>query len=123
MSSIEQPPHERAPPGLAIGIVGATGMVGEIIRSILAERDFPVGSLRLFASARSAGRRRSWKDQEIVVEDAATADYSGLDVVFFSARPATSLKLAPVVPAAGAIVIDNSSPWRRHPKLPLAGAA
>ena len=88
MSSTEQPPHEPALPGLAIGIVGATGMVGEIIRSILAERDFPVGSLRLFASARSAGRRRSWKDQEIVVEDAATADYAGLDVVFFSAGAA-----------------------------------
>jgi aspartate-semialdehyde dehydrogenase len=84
---------------LAVGIVGATGMVGEIMRSILAERDFPVGSLRLFASARSAGRRRSWKDQEIVVEDAATADYAGLDVVFFSAGAATSLKLAPVVAA------------------------
>jgi aspartate-semialdehyde dehydrogenase len=122
MSSIEQPPHERAPPGLAIGIVGATGMVGEIMRSILAERDFPVGSLRLFASARSAGRRRSWKDQEVVVEDAATADYSGLDVVFFSAGAATSLKLAPVVAAAGAIVIDNSSAWRGHPKVPLVVA-
>jgi len=71
------------------------------------------------ASARSAGRRRSWKDQEIVVEDAATADYSGLDVVFFSAGAATSLKLAPVVAAAGAIVIDNSSAWRGHPKVPL----
>jgi aspartate-semialdehyde dehydrogenase len=122
MSSIEQPPHELAPPGLAIGIVGATGMVGEIMRSILAERDFPVGSLRLFASARSAGRRRSWKDQEIVVEDAATADYAGLDVVFFSAGAATSLKLAPVVAAAGAIVIDNSSAWRGHPKVPLVVA-
>ena len=59
---------------LAVGIVGATGMVGELMRSILAERDFPVGKLRLFASARSAGKRRSWKDQEIVVEVAARAD-------------------------------------------------
>src|SRR6266566_1828452 len=90
MSSIEQPPHELALPGLAFGLVGATGMVGDILRSIRAERDFPVGPLRLFASARSAGRRRSWKEQEIVVEDAATADYSGLDVAFFSAGAATS---------------------------------
>ena len=104
---------------LSVGIVGATGMVGELMRSILAERDFPVASLRLFASARSAGKRRAWKDQEIVVEDASTADYSGLDVVFFSAGGETSRKLAPVAAAAGAIVIDNSSAWRSDPKVPL----
>ncbi|HEX9329065.1 MAG TPA: aspartate-semialdehyde dehydrogenase, partial [Reyranella sp.] len=79
------------------------------MRSILAERNFPVGALRLFASARSAGKRRAWQDSEIVVEDAETADYSGLDIVFFSAGGAASKKLAPVVAAAGAIVIDNSS--------------
>jgi aspartate-semialdehyde dehydrogenase len=105
-----------------VGIVGATGMVGELMRSILAERDFPVGALRLFASARSAGKRRSWKDQEIVVEDAARADYAGLDIVFFSAGGETSRKLAPVVAAAGAIVIDNSSAWRADPKVPLVVA-
>jgi aspartate-semialdehyde dehydrogenase len=104
---------------LSVGIVGATGMVGELMRAILAERDFPVASLRLFASARSAGKRRAWKDEEIVVEDAATADYSGLDVVFFSAGGETSKKLAPIVAAAGAIVIDNSSAWRGDPKVPL----
>ena len=117
MSCVE---HPR--PQLAIGIVGATGMVGEIMRSILAERDFPVSSLRLFASARSAGKRRSWQDREIVVEDAATADYCGLDIVFFSAGAETSRKLAPVVAAAGAIVIDNSSAWRGDPKVPLVVA-
>ena len=103
----------------AIGIVGATGLVGGLMRSILAERDFPVKSLRLFASARSAGSRLRWKDTEIAVEDAATADYAGLDIVFFSAGGATSLKLAPVVVAAGAIVIDNSSAWRGDPEVPL----
>src|SRR5436309_291019 len=107
MSCVEHPRPELPRQELAVGIVGATGMVGEIMRSILAERDFPVGSLRLFASARSAGKRRSWQDREIVVEDAATADYSGLDIVFFSAGAETSRKLAPVVAAAGAIVIDN----------------
>ena len=117
MSSVE-----ASEPGLNVGIVGATGMVGEIMRSILAERAFPVAALRLFASARSAGKRRPWQDREIVVEDAATADYGGLDVVFFSAGGATSLKLAPVVAAAGAIVIDNSSAWRGHPKVPLVVA-
>jgi aspartate-semialdehyde dehydrogenase len=113
-------PHPSGPP--CVGIVGATGMVGELMRAILAERDFPVGSLRLFASARSAGKRRTWKDQEIVVEDASTADYSGLDIVFFSAGGETSRKLAPVVAAAGAIVIDNSSAWRSDPKVPLVVA-
>lgn len=110
--------HHSNPP-LAVGIVGATGMVGELMRSILAERNFPVSSLRLFASARSAGKRRAWQDQEIVVEDAARADYRGLDIVFFSAGGETSKKLAPVVAAAGAIVIDNSSAWRGDPKVPL----
>ena len=107
---------------LAVGIVGATGMVGEMMRAILAERNFPVRTLRLFASARSAGRRRPWKDGEVVVEDAETADYAGLDVVFFSAGGAASRKLAPVVVAAGAIVIDNSSAWRDDPKVPLVVA-
>ena len=103
----------------AIGIVGATGLVGGLMRSILAERAFPVRSLRLFASARSAGSHIRWQDTDIVVEDAATADYAGLDIVFFSAGGSTSLKLAPVAAAAGAIVIDNSSAWRGDPEVPL----
>jgi aspartate-semialdehyde dehydrogenase len=107
---------------LAAGIVGATGMVGEIMRSILAEREFPVASLRLFASARSAGKRRPWEDREIIVEDASTADYSGLDIVFFSAGAAASRKLAPRIARAGAVVIDNSSAWRSDPDVPLVVA-
>ncbi len=107
---------------LNVGIVGATGMVGELMRTILAERGFPVAALRLFASARSAGRRRAWQDGEIVVEDAATADYAGLDIVFFSAGAATAKALAPVVAAQGAVVIDNSSAWRGDPKVPLVVA-
>ncbi|MFT4102222.1 MAG: hypothetical protein QM674_14530 [Burkholderiaceae bacterium] len=98
--------------GLGIGIVGATGMVGDLMRVCLIERGFPISRLRLFASARSAGKRLRWKDEEIVVEDAATADYRGLDIVFFSAGGATSRALAPIVAAAGAVVIDNSSAWR-----------
>jgi aspartate-semialdehyde dehydrogenase len=97
-------------------------MVGELIRSILAERQFPVETLRFFASSRSAGARLTWKDREVVVEDAASADYAGLDLVLFSAGASTSRKLAPVVAAAGATVIDNSSAWRMDPAVPLVVA-
>ena len=79
---------------MRVGIVGATGLVGEFMRASLIDRNFPVVSLRLFASARSAGKSIRWKNQQIVVEDAATADYRGLDVVFFSAGGITSRELA-----------------------------
>jgi len=114
--------HRPHPQGLHVGIVGATGLVGGMILSTLAERDFPVASLRLFASARSAGRRLRWKDREIAVEDASTADYTGLEIVLFSARGSTSLQLAPIVAAAGAVVVDNSSAWRMDPDVPLVVA-
>ncbi|WP_030614886.1 aspartate-semialdehyde dehydrogenase [Streptomyces sclerotialus] len=104
---------------MRIGIVGATGQVGGVMRGILAERNFPVEQLRLFASARSAGRTLPWQDTEITVEDAATADYSGLDIVLFSAGGATAKELAPKVAAAGPVVIDNSSAFRRDPEVPL----
>ncbi len=102
-----------------VGIVGATGQVGGVMRTLLAERNFPVTSLRLFASARSAGNAIEWNGRDSTVEDAATADYSGLDVVLFSAGGATAKELAPTVAAAGAIVIDNSSAWRMDPDVPL----
>ncbi|AZS71856.1 MULTISPECIES: aspartate-semialdehyde dehydrogenase [Streptomyces] len=104
---------------MRIGIVGATGQVGGVVRGILAERNFPVEQLRLFASARSAGRTLPWQDTEITVEDAATADYSALDIVIFSAGGATSKALAEKVADAGPVVIDNSSAWRRDPQVPL----
>ncbi|MEW9518712.1 aspartate-semialdehyde dehydrogenase [Streptomyces tubercidicus] len=104
---------------MRIGIVGATGQVGGVMRGILAERNFPVEQLRLFASARSAGRTLPWQDTEITIEDAATADFSGLDIVLFSAGGATSKALAEKVAAAGPVVIDNSSAWRRDPQVPL----
>ncbi|MFD7918266.1 aspartate-semialdehyde dehydrogenase [Streptomyces sp. NPDC059740] len=104
---------------MRIGIVGATGQVGGVMRRILAERNFPVEQLRLFASARSAGRTLPWQDTEITVEDATTADYSGLDIVLFSAGGATSRELAPKVAAQGPVVIDNSSAWRGDPEVPL----
>ncbi|MCX4663887.1 aspartate-semialdehyde dehydrogenase [Streptomyces uncialis] len=104
---------------MRIGIVGATGQVGTVMRKVLAERDFPVGVLRLFASARSAGSTIDWKGTAVTVEDAATADYSDLDIVLFSAGGATSRALAEKVAAQGAVVIDNSSAWRRDPEVPL----
>jgi aspartate-semialdehyde dehydrogenase len=104
---------------MRIGIVGATGQVGGVMRRILEERDFPVTELRLFASARSAGSTLPWKGGEVVVEDAATADWSGLDIVLFSAGGSTSRALAEKVAAAGAVVIDNSSAWRGDPEVPL----
>ncbi|CAN5647429.1 aspartate-semialdehyde dehydrogenase [soil metagenome] len=104
---------------MRIGIVGATGQVGGVIRSVLAERAFPVEELRLFASARSAGRSIDWQGRAIVVEDAATAEWSGLDLAIFAAGAPTSRAFAPVVAAAGVIVVDNSSAWRMDPDVPL----
>ncbi len=104
---------------LSVGVVGATGLVGKLMQEILAERKFPVGTLRLFASARSAGKRLDWQGTDILVEDAAEANYRGLDIVFFSAGGSTSKELAPRVAEAGAVVIDNSSAWRSDPDVPL----
>ncbi len=112
--SRSNPPH--------VGVVGATGLVGGMMRELLAERDFPLASLRLFASARSAGTKIDFQGREIVVEDAATADFAGLDIVFFSAGGSTSRALAPKAAAAGAVVIDNSSAWRSDPDVPLVVA-
>ena len=102
-----------------VAVVGATGQVGAAMRSILEERDFPLASIRYFASARSAGTTLPWRGTEIVVEDAATADVSGIDIALFSAGGATSKELAPKYAAAGAVVIDNSSAWRMDPDVPL----
>ncbi|MEQ1495228.1 MAG: aspartate-semialdehyde dehydrogenase [Novosphingobium sp.] len=110
----------RFPKGqqLNVGIVGATGVVGSTMREILRERAFPIATLRLFASARSAGK----VIDGVTVEDAEAADYAGLDIVLFSAGGATSRALAPRVAAAGAIVIDNSSAFRADPEVPLVVA-
>ncbi|MDG4789468.1 aspartate-semialdehyde dehydrogenase [Micromonospora sp. WMMD1102] len=107
---------------MRIGIVGATGQVGGVMRRILAERQFPVDELRLFASARSAGRTLPWQDGEVTVEDAESADYTGLDIALFSAGKGTSKALAPRVADSGAVVIDNSSAWRMDPEVPLVVA-
>ena len=108
--------------GKNVGVVGSTGQVGGKMLEILRERDFPVENLRVFASARSAGRKIRWQGAEYTVEDAATADFSGLDVALFSAGGATSKELAPKVAAKGPVVIDNSSAWRMDPDVPLVVA-
>jgi aspartate-semialdehyde dehydrogenase len=104
---------------VAIGVVGATGQVGQVMRRLLDERDFPATSVRFFASSRSQGRKLEFRGQEIEVEDAATADPTGLDIALFSAGKAMSLVQAPRFAAAGVTVIDNSSAWRKDPEVPL----
>ncbi len=102
-----------------VAVVGATGQVGAVMRRLLDERDFPMSQVRFLASARSAGTTLPWRGAEIVVEDAATADISGIDIALFSAGGATSKALAPSYAVSGAIVIDNSSAWRMDPDVPL----
>jgi aspartate-semialdehyde dehydrogenase len=105
--------------GVTIGVVGATGQVGAVVRRLLEERDFPVAEIRYFASARSAGTTLPWRGEDIVVEDAATADPTGLDIAIFSAGASTSKAQAPRFAAAGVTVIDNSSGFRMDPDVPL----
>lgn len=102
-----------------VALVGATGQVGGVMRTLLEERNFPIASMRYIASARSAGSTLPWKGEEIVVEDIATADLSGIDIALFSAGGSTSKEWAPKFAEAGAIVIDNSSAWRMDPDVPL----
>jgi aspartate-semialdehyde dehydrogenase len=103
----------------SIGVVGATGQVGVVMRQLLEERDFPATSVRFFASTRSAGKKLRFRGQEIEVEDAETADPTGLDIALFSAGATLSRVQAPRFAAAGATVIDNSSAWRKDPDVPL----
>ncbi|HJQ03784.1 MAG TPA: aspartate-semialdehyde dehydrogenase [Jatrophihabitans sp.] len=102
-----------------IGVVGATGQVGSVVRRILLERRFPITEIRFFASARSAGSTLEFDGRQVPVEDAAVADPTGLDIAIFSAGAAGSRVLAPRFTAAGVIVIDNSSAWRMDPDVPL----
>ena len=104
---------------MRVGVFGATGQVGAVMRSILEEREFPAESMRYFASTRSAGRTLSWAGGPVAVEDALGADFAGIDLALFSCGGKASLELAPRVAAAGAIVIDNSSAWRMDPDVPL----
>jgi len=103
---------------LTIAIVGATGQVGAVMRSLVAER-FPDATVRMFASSRSAGTVLDHRGADITVEDIASGDYAGIDIALFSAGGGPSLEYAPQFAEAGAIVIDNSSAWRMDPDVPL----
>jgi len=102
-----------------LAVVGATGQVGAVVLRLLAERGLPLDGLRVFASARSAGSTLTVGGRDVVVEDASTADPSGIDIAIFSAGGGTSKELAPRFAAAGAVVVDNSSAWRMDPDVPL----
>lgn len=102
-----------------VAVVGATGQVGAVMRTLLEERNFPAETVRFFASARSAGKKLPFRGEEIIVEDASTADLAGIDIALFSAGATLSREQAPRFAAAGAVVIDNSSAFRKDPEVPL----
>ncbi|MDO5049176.1 MAG: aspartate-semialdehyde dehydrogenase [Actinomycetaceae bacterium] len=104
---------------LTLAVVGATGQVGRVMRDILAQRDFPATNVRFFSSARSAGTELDYRGKKIIVEDVANADYSGIDIAVFSAGATASREYAPKFAEAGAVVVDNSSAWRKDPDVPL----
>jgi aspartate-semialdehyde dehydrogenase len=107
---------------MRVGVLGATGQVGTVMRAVLSQRAFPADEVRFFASARSAGRRLPWAGGaggELMVEDAASAPEAGLDIVLMSIGAAASRDLSPLLAASGAVVIDNSSAWRMDPEVPL----
>lgn len=105
--------------GISIGVVGATGQVGTVMRRLLAERNMSIRELRFFATARSAGQTLVYRGHDVVVEDIATADPTGLDVALFSAGATGSKAHAPRFAEAGCLVVDNSSAWRMDPDVPL----
>lgn len=102
-----------------LAVVGATGQVGRVMRALLEERNVAVDEVRFFSSARSAGTTLPFRGKDITVEDVATADFAGIDVAVFSAGATASKEYAPKFAAAGAVVVDNSSAWRKDPDVPL----
>ena len=107
---------------VTLGVVGATGQVGQVVRELLERRDFPLYSVRFFASSRSAGQELVFRGEPVVVEDVALADPAGLDIAIFSAGGTLSKDKAPRFAAAGVTVIDNSNAWRMDPAVPLVVA-
>lgn len=104
---------------ITLAVVGATGQVGRVMRAMIEERNVPADKVRFFASARSSGQVLPFRGEDIVVEDVATADLTGIDVAVFSAGGGTSREYAPKFAAAGSVVVDNSSAWRKDPEVPL----
>ena len=104
---------------MRVAVVGATGQAGSVMREILESRGFPLDDVRFFASARSAGTRLIYAGTEIVVEDAESADFSGIDIALSAAGATSSRILSPRLASAGAVVVDNSSAWRMDDEVPL----
>jgi aspartate-semialdehyde dehydrogenase len=102
-----------------VAVVGATGAVGEQMLNLLAERDFPVAELKLLSSARSAGKKITFRGRELTVEEATPDSFRGIDIALFSAGGDVSRKLVPEAVARGAICIDNTSAFRMDPEVPL----
>lgn len=109
----------RAKRPLHVAVAGATGAVGEELLRLFDERDFPLASLRLLASARSAGTSLRFRGSELPVEELTEASFRGTDVAFFSCGGDRSLRYAPAAVGSGAVVVDNSSAYRMDPKVPL----
>ncbi|MCG0238040.1 MAG: aspartate-semialdehyde dehydrogenase [Firmicutes bacterium] len=103
-----------------VAILGASGLVGQTLLRLLEERNFPVGKLRILATARSAGQTVTFRGQELVIEEATPDAFAGVDIAFFAASNEASRELAPEAVRRGAVVIDKSSYWRMHPEVPLA---
>ena len=102
-----------------VAILGATGAVGQEMMKVLAERDFPVGKLIPLASARSAGKKLTFKGQEITIQEACDSAFEGVDIVLGAAENDIAQKFAPAIVKAGAVFVDNSSAFRLDPKVPL----
>ncbi len=102
-----------------VAVAGATGAVGNQMITCLEEMDFPVKSLKLLATAKSAGRKLLFKGQEVVVEELTETAFKGVDMAIFSAGGGTSERFAPLAAGDGCVVVDNSSAWRMDPDVPL----
>lgn len=102
-----------------VAVVGATGVVGRQMLRVLEERNFPVKSIKLLASARSAGSTLPFKGETLPVEELTETSFKGVDIALFSAGGGTSKKFAPFAAKDGCVVIDNSSAWRMDPTVPL----
>jgi aspartate-semialdehyde dehydrogenase len=105
--------------GYHVAIVGATGMVGQEFIKVLVQRKFPMASLQLYASDRSAGRKVFVGHQEMIVKETASDSFNNVDIALFSAGSEVSKHFAPIAAKAGALVIDNSAAWRMDSRVPL----
>ena len=102
-----------------VAILGATGAVGQEMMKILEERNFPVGKLVPLASARSAGKKLTFRGEEVVIQEACDTAFEGVDIVLGAAENDIAQRFAPAIVASGAVFVDNSSAFRLDPNVPL----